>query len=216
MNTRRPRISLEQWSALVAIVEAGSHAQAAERLHKSQSTITYAVQQIELLLGVKAFEIQGRKARLTMAGELLYRRARQMLEDAAALEQAAHRLSAGWEAQVRLAVEVIFPLDLLFQCLGQLAVESPHTQVEVFEAVLGHRAALLEQGQADLAIFSSPPAEYPSALLTRMRFVPVAHPGHPLHRMKRPLAMASFTGTFVAASTRTSHCTIWRAPSREN
>ena len=42
-----PHISLEQWRALLAVVEAGGYAQAAEALHKSQSAITYAVQKIE-------------------------------------------------------------------------------------------------------------------------------------------------------------------------
>ena len=51
----QPRISLEQWQVLVAVVETGSHARAAERLNKTQSTITYAVQKIESLLGIKAF-----------------------------------------------------------------------------------------------------------------------------------------------------------------
>ena len=71
-----PRISLEQWRALQAVVEAGGYAQAAEALHKSQSTLTYAVQKIERLLDVKVFEIQGRKAVLTEGGQVLYRRAR--------------------------------------------------------------------------------------------------------------------------------------------
>ena len=35
---------------------------AAEKLHKSQSSVTYAVQQLESQLGVKAFQIEGRKA----------------------------------------------------------------------------------------------------------------------------------------------------------
>ena len=48
-----PRISLEQWRALQAVVDAGGYAQAAARLHKSQSAITYAVQRIEALLEVK-------------------------------------------------------------------------------------------------------------------------------------------------------------------
>jgi len=46
-----PRISIDQWTALVSVVESGSYAKAAERLHKSQSTLTYAIQQVERLLG---------------------------------------------------------------------------------------------------------------------------------------------------------------------
>ena len=48
-----PRISLEQWRALQAVVDAGGYAQAAEMLHKSQSAVTYAVQKLESLLDVK-------------------------------------------------------------------------------------------------------------------------------------------------------------------
>src|SRR6185503_13610146 len=75
----QPRITLEQWRALQAVVESGGYAQAAEALHKSQSTLTYAVQKIERLLGLKIFEIQGRKAVLTKPGEVLYRRAKTLI-----------------------------------------------------------------------------------------------------------------------------------------
>ena len=68
-----PRVTLEQWQALAAVVEHGSYAKAAEALHKSQSSVTYAVQKLESQLGVRAFELKGRKAALTQTGELLYR-----------------------------------------------------------------------------------------------------------------------------------------------
>ena len=71
-----PRISLEQWRSLLAVVDAGGYAQAASALHKSQSAVTYAVQKIEALLGVKVFEVVGRKAHLTPTGQVLYRRAK--------------------------------------------------------------------------------------------------------------------------------------------
>ena len=105
-----PRITLEQWRAFTTVVDAGSYAKAAEALHKSQSSVTYAVQQMESLLGVQAFRIEGRKATLTSTGELLYRRARYLLDEASALEQASQRLSAGWEAEVRIAMEIILSL----------------------------------------------------------------------------------------------------------
>src|SRR5512141_480361 len=95
-----PRITLEQWQALVAVVDAGSYAKASIALHKSQSTLTYAVQKIESLLDVKAFEIRGRKAVLTPTGALLQRRARVLLDEARALEQASRLVSAGWEAEL--------------------------------------------------------------------------------------------------------------------
>jgi len=184
-----PRITLDQWRALLAVVDEGGYARAAEALHKSQSSVTYAVQQIESQLGVKAFRIEGRKAMLTPTGELLTRRARYLLDEAAGLERSAKRLSAGWEAEVRLAVEVIFPTWLLLECLDRLGRESPHTRIELIEAVLGHRTDALAQGQADLAIFGSIPPGLVGEPLMRVRFVLAARPDHPLHKLGRKLAM---------------------------
>src|ERR1700732_1728209 len=103
-----PRISLEHWRSLLAVVDAGGYAQAAEVLHKSQSAVTYAVQRIEAQLGVKAFEVVGRKAHLTPTGEVLYRRAKALMEEASALEGAAGSLGAGGGAELRLGGEKLF------------------------------------------------------------------------------------------------------------
>jgi len=183
-----PRITLDQWNALAAVVEAGGYARAAEVLHKSQSSVTYAVQQLQSQLGVKAFRIEGRKAALTPTGELLYRRARYLLDEAAALEQSSKRLSAGWEAEVRLAVETLFPTWLLLQCFDRLGRESPHTRVELIESVLGHRTNALAGRLVDLAVLPSVPSGFLGEPLMRMRFVLAAHPDHPLHQLKRKLA----------------------------
>jgi DNA-binding transcriptional LysR family regulator len=182
-----PRITLDQWQALMSVVDSGSYAKAAEKLHKSQSALTYAVQKLESLLGVKAFEIQGRKAVLTPTGQLLYRRARALLNDASGLEQAARMLSAGWEAEIYLAVDVVFPTWLLLQCLGRFHVESPHTRIEVIESVLGGTNEALLQGQADLAISGRIPHGFNGDPLMRLRFIPVARPDHVLHKLGRPL-----------------------------
>jgi len=40
-------------AGLVAVVDAAGYAQAAERLHKSQSSVTYLVQKLESLLEVR-------------------------------------------------------------------------------------------------------------------------------------------------------------------
>jgi DNA-binding transcriptional LysR family regulator len=177
-----PRITLDQWRALVAVVDQGSYSKAAAALSRSQSAITYAVQQLEAQLQVRAFRREGRRAVLTSAGEMLCRRARHLVAEAVALEQAGGRASAGWEPEIRLAVEVIFPTWLLFDCLAALGAESPHTRVEVLEAVLGHRTDVLTRGEADLAVFSSVPPGFLGEPLLRVRFLLVAHPDHPLHR----------------------------------
>ena len=55
-------------------------------------------------------------------------------------------------AQIRIAVEVIFPTWLLLRCLDRFGEESPHTRIEVVESVLGGTGEALLQGQIDLAV----------------------------------------------------------------
>jgi DNA-binding transcriptional LysR family regulator len=184
-----PHVTLEQWRTLVAVVDAGGYAQAAGALHKSQSALTYAVQKLESQLGVKAFEIQGRKAVLTPTGQLLYRRARALIDEAAGAEQAARAVSAGWEAEIRIAVEILFPTWLLLHCLDRFGAESPHTRIEVIESVLGGTGEALLQGQADLAISPQIPPGFSGDHLMRFRAVPVAAPAHPLHALGRDVTL---------------------------
>jgi len=178
-------ISLEQWRALVAVVDSGSYARAAEALSKTQSSVTYAVQKLESLLGVKAFELSGRKARLTPVGELLVRRARALLDEASAIERSARRLSAGWEPEISLAAEIVFPRWLLFESLERFALESPHTRIEVIESVLGGTQEALTQRQVDFAVAGMVPPGFVGDPLLRLRFVLAARGDHALHRLGR-------------------------------
>jgi DNA-binding transcriptional LysR family regulator len=178
---------LEQWRCLTAVVEAGGYTQAAEALHKSQSSVTYAVQKLEATLQVSAFAIEGRKAKLTPTGEMLYRRARLLLEDADAIERSASRSSAGWEAEIAIAVEILFPTWLMFQCLDRFGKESPQTRIEWYETVLDGTPEALRSGKADLAIAGRLPEGLPAELLMTVRGIPVAHPEHELHKLGRPV-----------------------------
>jgi DNA-binding transcriptional LysR family regulator len=183
------RISLEQWRSLLAVVDAGGYAQAAGVLNKSQSSVTYAVQKIEALLGVKAFEVIGRKAHLTPTGEVLYRRAKALLDEAVALESAAGSLAAGWEPELRLAAEILFPTWLLLQSFARFADERPQTRIELYESVLSGTEEALVQRTVDLAICSRVPRGFAGDPLMRLRFIAAAHPDHPLHRLGRELTL---------------------------
>jgi DNA-binding transcriptional LysR family regulator len=178
---------LDQWRAFLAVVDAGGYAQAAAALPKSQSTVTYAVKKIEALLGVKVFEIKGRKAVLTEAGQVLHRRARTVVEEAAALERGAGAMAADWKPELRLAVEVLFPTWLLLRCLEAFAKERPETRIELYETVLGGTDEALAGGQVDIAITSQLPEGFLGDPLMPVRVIAAAHPDHPLHRLGREL-----------------------------
>ena len=181
------KVSLEQWRALLAVVDAGGYAAAAEALDKSQSAVSYAIQKLETALEVRVFRLEGRRAVLTEVGEILYRRAQALVEEASRLETSAESLSRGVEAQLYIAVDAIFPMWLLLQCLDAFAQEFPETRVELLETVLSGTDETLLQHQVDLAITPRVPPGFIGDALMRARFVAVAHPDHPLHHLGRPL-----------------------------
>jgi DNA-binding transcriptional LysR family regulator len=189
-----PQITLEQWRALLAVVDEGGYAAAAEALNKSQSAISYAVQKLESGLGVRVFALEGRRAVLTPAGELLCRRARLLVSEAAELEKVAARLEQRFEAEIHVAVEAIFPTWLMLDCLAELAQDFPDTRVQLYETVLtGTEEALLER-RVDLAISGRVPVGFRGDAVMRTRFVPVATPSHPLHQLGRQLTYQDLRG----------------------
>jgi len=184
-----PRIGLDQWGALVAVVEAGGYAGAARRLHRTQSTITYTIKKLEEQLGLKVFELKGRRAMLTATGQLLYRRGKSLLSEAARLERAAAELARGQEPQIRLAVDVVYPTWLLLDCLETFGDEQPDTRIELYETVLGGTDEALIAGEVDLAIGSAVPGGFLGDPLMQMCFVCAAAPAHPLHALGRAVTL---------------------------
>lgn len=184
-----PRITLEQWRAFQAVVDHGGYAQAAEALSKSQSTLSYAVRKLEDLLGVKVLEVEGRKARLTQAGEVLLRRSRQLLDSALQLERVASSLGQGVEPVIHVAVEVIFPYDELLCLLATFSERFPETRVELAEVVLSGGHDLMLEGKVDLLVSSLVPPGFVGEPLLQVPFTCVAHPDHPLHQLGRELTL---------------------------
>src|SRR5260370_1083587 len=144
---------------------------------------------MKTLFGVKVFEVVGRRALLTPTGEVLYRRAKALLDEAGALEGAAASMGAGWEPELRLAVEIIFPTWLLLRCFARFAEERPQIRIELYETVLSGTEEALLQRKVDLAICSQVPPGFAGDPLIRLRFIAVAHPEHPLHQLGRELTL---------------------------
>ncbi|CBL43738.1 Transcriptional regulator, LysR family [gamma proteobacterium HdN1] len=180
-------ISLDQWQTLVTIVDQGGYAKAAEHLGKSQSAISYAIQKLESSLELQVFRIEGRRAVLTPAGELLYQRAVRLVGAAHALENTARQLSQHWQAQISLAVETVFPKPILFDALRKFSDAYPLTRIHLLETVLSGTSEALISREVSLAISSYLPPGFMGDALIQLRFIAVAAPSHPLHQLKRPL-----------------------------
>lgn len=184
---KAPRVTLDQWRTLQAVVDHGGFAQAAEVLHRSQSSVSYTVARMQDQLGVPLLRIDGRKAVLTEAGGVLLRRSRQLVKQASQLEDLAHHMEQGWEAEVRLVVDAAYPNARLVQALTAFMPQSRGCRVRLREEVLSGVEEVLLEGVADLAISSFNIPGYLGAELSAVEFVAVAHPDHPLHKLQREL-----------------------------
>ncbi len=187
---KAPRVSLEQWRTLQAVVDHGGFAQAAEVLHRSQSSISYTVARMQEQLGVPLLRIDGRKAVLTDAGDVLLRRSRQLVLQASQLEDLAYNLDQGWEAEVRLVVDAAYPTERLLRALAAFMPQSRGCRVRLREEVLSGVEEVLLEGNADLAISSLAIVGYLGHELCEVEFIAVAHPDHALHQLQRELTFA--------------------------
>lgn len=187
------KATLEQLRMFKAVVEYGGYAQAAAAIYKSQSTISYAVHKLQDQLGVRLLEVEGRKAVLTEHGKVLLQRANQLLDLAEDLGKVAQSLSDGVEAKVRIALDMIYPYDTLFQILEEFSRSFPSTRVELEEYVLNGGIEMLEEDSIDLLITARIPDGWAGQQVYRTRFIPVSAPKHPLQLLNRKLNYEDLT-----------------------
>ncbi|KAA0696648.1 LysR family transcriptional regulator [Halopseudomonas laoshanensis] len=184
---KAPRVTLEQWRTLQAVVDHGGFAQAAEAMHRSQSSVSYTVAKMQEQLDVPLLVIEGRKAVLTEAGEVLLRRSRTLVKQASQLEMLAINMDQGWEPEVRLVVDAAFPTDRLATALKAFMPLSQGCRVQLREEVLSGVEDCLLDDSADLAISGMSIAGYLPHQINQVEFIAVAHPEHPLHQLQRQL-----------------------------
>ena len=177
---KNPRVSLEQWLALKTVVDCGSYAMAAQTLNKSQSSISYAIARLNEQLPQPVLILDGRKAVMTDAGQVLYRHAERLLNQASQAEAIASSLALGFESEVAIAVDVLVEVGSLVCAFEEFSQEFPHTRIRVLETSLsGTTEALLEK-TADLVIGTKTPPGFQSRPLLQVKMIAVAAPGHPL------------------------------------
>lgn len=181
------RVTLAQWQMLAAVVDHGGFARAAEAIHKSPSTLNHAVHKLEEQLGVQVLEPVGRQVRLTEAGELLLRRARQLIESASSLEDVASRLASGLEAEVVVAIDQTFPESAQAKALEMFSTTYPQVRVQLHESVLNGGIEMLYDGRADLVVSGLEAQGFLGEPLVTVRFIAVAQPQHALHQLGRAL-----------------------------
>src|SRR5690606_9646484 len=95
--------TLDSLAAFVETCGSGSFSAAARRLGKSQSTISEAIANLEIDVGVALFDRSHRQPVLTEAGQALLAQAREVLAASERFGRTASQLSGGQEPRLTVA-----------------------------------------------------------------------------------------------------------------
>lgn len=175
-------IGIEELEALITIMELGSFRAAAEKLHKSQSSISYAIKNIESFLNIEIFDRSTYKPKLTNAGELIYNKAKNILNMHHELEDVASYVNQGIEAKISVVFSVIFPSSILQNVLKSFKERFPQTQLQIsFESFEAPITKLLGS-EADIIVASDyrdNKTDIDKEFFSTIEFIPVADPSHP-------------------------------------
>ncbi len=187
--------TLDQLRVLVAVAETGNFSAAARRLNRAQSVVSYTIANLEQQLGLELFARGKRTPELTEAGRAMLGDARRIGRTMDDLRARAAGLTAGLEAEVGLAVEVMFPIDRLVTALQAFAAQFPTVALRLRVEAMGAVLQLVLEGNCVLGI-AGPIGLYSDRverqLILNVELIPVVAPCHPLASLSPPLPAAAF------------------------
>ena len=172
-------MTLDQMRMLVQIAESGSVLAAAENLNRTQPTVSVAIRKMEEEFDLQILDRDSYRARLTPAGELLYRQAKRVLQQAEIFSTTARQLSVGNEAEMRIAIEASCPMPLALNLLKICEQQFPETEFILRGETLWGALERLRDGDVDIAITPWLEEDYSldSYSLTTSQLIVVAAPG---------------------------------------
>lgn len=180
------KCSLDSLEAFVQAAALKSFSAAGRRLGKRQSTISEAVQRLEIDLGVELFDRSQRYPCLTPDGEALLGHAEAILDAHDRMQHLATRLGQGMEPKLTLVLSDSFQGGQYEQVLGDLDRTYPELEFECLIAEHGDVLDLVGEGRATLGIVSAQPhypPEFGHAPVPRTAdFALYVAPQHPLAR----------------------------------
>ncbi len=176
----RAKTTIEQWRIFQAVVEYGSYAKAADALNKSQSSLNHAVAKLQAQLGIALLAVEGKKTQLTRAGDAMLRRSKKLLLDVQTLEEFADTLNGGWEAEITIACEVIYPKQRLLRVLKTYWPQSRGSRLRISDEVISGGSEAVTNKSADIVLTPHLSKGISGNYLCDAQLLPICHKDHPI------------------------------------
>jgi DNA-binding transcriptional LysR family regulator len=143
-------MELRQLRYFVAVAEEGNISRAAQKIFLTQPALSRQIKALEEELGQCVLERQAHSIRLTPAGEILLREARELLAHA---DLVLERVRAtGHGLRLRVGYAPSFAAGILSVAVSSFTQTHPNAQVELHDASTKEMLAGLEDDKLDIAI----------------------------------------------------------------
>lgn len=164
-----------------AVEQQGSLTAAAEKLCLTQSALSHSVRKLEQQMGTAVWIREGRKLRLTQAGQLLLSLASRLLPQFEHAEEMVRRMARGQKGMLRIGMECHPCYQWLLKVVGPFLQQWPDVDVDVKQQFqFGGMAALFGH---DIDLLVTPDPLYRKGLIFEPVFdyelrlvVPRGHP----------------------------------------
>ncbi|WP_457280542.1 LysR family transcriptional regulator [Polaromonas sp. P5_D5] len=172
--------------ALTAFAEAatlGSFSAAARKLGKSQSTVSSAIANLEIDLGLNLFDRSSRKPALTEHGRVMLGKVQEILAASDRLDRTASQLGGGLEPRLSVVWSDTYQSDRFEEMLSAFEKSFPDLEFECLIAEHGDLVSLVQTGRANIGVVAAQgayPPDIGSATIAEQSeitlFVATAHP----------------------------------------
>jgi DNA-binding transcriptional LysR family regulator len=171
-------LTLHQLLCFEAVVTQGGFQAAAEKLLRSQPTVSSSVKNLETQLRLGLLDRSGYRVALTDAGRSFYERTRVFLHELRGLRDHAAQLAMGEESELRVVIGDTCPLPEILGLLRRFFDSCPGTRLHLhFEAISGPWERLFDE-DADLILHhidkADPRLEFIDLLTVKL--IPVVAP----------------------------------------
>ena len=177
--------------ALTAFAEAatlGSFSAAARKLGKSQSTVSSAIANLEIDLGLVLFDRSSRKPTLTEGGRVVLGKVQEILAASDRLDRAASQLAGGLEARLSVVWSDTYQSDRFEDMLMAFERRFPDLEFECLIAEHGDLVSLVQTGRAQIGVVAAqnvyPPDIGAATLAEQSEITLFVAANHPLARLK--------------------------------
>jgi DNA-binding transcriptional LysR family regulator len=180
-------LTLKQLRAFTAVADAGSFTDAAKKMYLTQSGLSLLVKELETELGVRVFDRNTRKIKLSTAGADFYPLAVKVLEDLDAAVKSTLQLQDKKRGTVRIACTPLYSSSLLPRALMEYRGRFPAIEVRLLDSLNEQALARVASGEADFAVAPQRDSrgDIDEEPLFLDRFEIVSPASHPLTRHKR-------------------------------